>query len=161
MHTGRHLNCNLCHPACHKQSVVSSLVMRPTRICSSDDEMRKELRTTHQELLTNRYPETFVKDVEDLVLHPRASHFEDHTFLGSAKLEAAPLQGIVHMPSSKLRNQLVRGKGRLDSKILSARYHAQTVAAVPSAKLATSSGGTPQGRGQQQESIERPGRARR
>lgn len=169
-HTRHYLNFNSCHPACHKQSVTSSLVERATRICSGDDDMRKELQTIHQELLMSGYPEKFIKNVEDRVLNPRPPQGKSfrrrvgiHTFLGSAKLShifARYDLRVAHMPSYKLRNQIAWTAR--DTPVLSTRYHVQTAAAVTSAKLATSSGDkrTSKGRGQEQESAEHAGRAR-
>lgn len=126
-HTGHYLNFNSCHPACHKQSVVSSLVTRATRICSSDDEIRKELQTIHRELMTNGYPKKFIKTNEDRVLHPRPS--QGKSFRRRAGVPYVPGVSealsrifsrydlrVAHMPSNKLRNQLVNVKDRLDSK---------------------------------------------
>ncbi|XP_075534794.1 uncharacterized protein LOC142570284 [Dermacentor variabilis] len=72
-HTGQYLNFNSCHPACHKQSVVSSLVTRATRICSSDHEMQNELKKIRHELSRNGYPKKFIDKMEARVLHPKPS----------------------------------------------------------------------------------------
>nr|XP_054925878.1 uncharacterized protein LOC129384456 [Dermacentor andersoni] len=72
-HTGQYLNFNSCHPACHKQSVVSSLVTRATRICSSDHEMQNELKRISHELSRNGYPKKFIGKMEARVLHPKPS----------------------------------------------------------------------------------------
>ncbi|XP_075526232.1 uncharacterized protein LOC142557893 [Dermacentor variabilis] len=72
-HTGQYLNFNSCHPACHKQSVVSSLVTRATRICSNDHEMQNELKKIRHELSRNGYPKKFIDKLEARVLHPQPS----------------------------------------------------------------------------------------
>lgn len=126
-HTGRYLHFASCHPTGHKTSVVSSLIHRATHLCSSEEELQRELLTVRQELSNNGYSAAFVRRIEKRVLNPQPS--EKRAYQKRASIPYIPGISealsrifskydlrIAHVPSNKLRSKVVNVKDRLQDE---------------------------------------------
>lgn len=63
-HTGQHLNFASCHPIGHKTPVYSSLATCAKCICTGEEQLKRGLKVTQQELSQNGYPRNFTKKTE-------------------------------------------------------------------------------------------------
>ncbi|XP_049267758.1 uncharacterized protein LOC125756839 [Rhipicephalus sanguineus] len=76
-HTGRYLDAGSNHPFHHKSAVVSSLLTRARRVCSSDDKRTDEERKIRCDLLKNGYSKAFIGRVARRHARPRRPLQED------------------------------------------------------------------------------------
>lgn len=125
-HTGKYLHFDSAHPIGQKRSVATSLFNRAYRLCSTSDARRAELKRVTQDLIGNGYPSRFIKTEERRAADPsaRATTTKKRASLPYARGVSESLSRIFqdyevkvcHIPSSKLKQQLVRVKDRLEKE---------------------------------------------
>uniref|UniRef100_A0A131XB29 Putative reverse transcriptase n=1 Tax=Hyalomma excavatum TaxID=257692 RepID=A0A131XB29_9ACAR len=70
-HTGRYLDASSNHPFHHKAAVVSALLTRARRVCSSENKRIEEEQVVRSDLLKNGYSKAFVGKVARRQTNPR------------------------------------------------------------------------------------------
>lgn len=124
-HTGRYLNFRSLNPSCHKRSVVSTLLKRAQRTCSSEEDARSDVETVRRELAACGYPSSFINSVQRQLSRPvqpsnpsakkRASvpYAPGFSEALARILRSYDVQ-VSHIPARKLGNSLTNVKDKLE-----------------------------------------------
>lgn len=123
-HSGRYLHFASVNPVSHKRSVAFSLIKRAQRICSKPEDLDSDLACIRRELGACKYPRSFIASSEKRALRPtepRDSLSQRRASIpyvpGISEALARVLRGynvqVAHIPSHKLRHELVSVKDKL------------------------------------------------
>lgn len=122
-HTGQYLDFASAHPVGHKRSVASALFTRAQRLCSSTQGRRAEEKKIREDLASNGYPRQIMKSQKHRSASPPSAPRKERKraaipyAVGVSETLSRIFSDydvqICHVPTSKLRQQLVHAKDAL------------------------------------------------
>ncbi|XP_037528935.1 uncharacterized protein LOC119406274 [Rhipicephalus sanguineus] len=126
-HTGRYLNYRSVHPASQKRSVVGSLLRRAERVCTTGEDRAGDNALVRQELMACGYPEYLIDSVGRQLARAvpaQSGPTQKWAAIPYVPGVSEPLARVLrsydvqaaHVPSRKLRHELVRVKGPLEKE---------------------------------------------
>jgi dTDP-4-amino-4,6-dideoxygalactose transaminase len=83
-HTDRYLNFSSHNPVAHKRAVANTLFHRALVVPTDEDDKKDEVRHVKKALMSNGYPESFVRNMLHRTVHSRSKHNDE------AQLDSKP-----------------------------------------------------------------------
>ncbi|XP_037526491.1 uncharacterized protein LOC119403645 [Rhipicephalus sanguineus] len=126
-HTGRYLNYRSVHPASQKRSVVGSLLRRAERVCTTGEDRAGDNALVRQEPMACGYPEYLIDSVGRQLARAvpaQSGPTQKRAAIPYVPGVSEPLARVLrsydvqaaHVPSRKLRHELVRVKDPLEKE---------------------------------------------